>query len=54
MQVEKEVNRKLKKTLDNEVRVVVVPLHGEIAPKILNFILKQAKTTREKFLELLK
>lgn len=46
--------RKLKKTLDNEVRVVIVPLHDEIAPNTLNSILKQAKIRREKFLELLK
>jgi len=46
-------HRKLKK-VDNEVRVVIVPLHDEIAPKTLNSILKQAKITRERFLELLK
>ncbi len=54
IQAEKEVTGNLKKTLDNEVRVVIVPLHDEIAPKTLNSILKQAKIRREKFLELLK
>ncbi len=47
---------KLKKrlNLENEVLIVTVPNHEELAYKTLINILKQAKLTRDDFFELLK
>ena len=44
---------KLKRKVDDEVFVVIVPDHAELARGTLKSILRQANITREAFLELL-